>query len=167
METIPPLYWAHRHKIELWVSFPMQPVWGQSASYRRSYACFTEEWPVCLARGSCRGDEGLSIDGSPLPSIDGDAKTWAKHYFKTDWNPEATQIYQNTHGRPETLFMLLLTAMLSKLSLIHSSRLGEKGGTPSESFWNSFGFYILIYCNFLSIHLWFQWQTSCLNRSTC
>ena len=46
----------------------------------------------------------------------------------------------------------LLTATLS---FIHSSRLGEKGGTPSESrssSWNSFGFFIaFIY----SIHLFF------------
>ncbi|KAF3580879.1 hypothetical protein DY000_02035894 [Brassica cretica] len=58
----------------------------------------SEEWSVCLARGSCRGDEGLSIEGAPLVLIDGDARMWAK--------------------------------------------LGEKGGTPSESSWNSFGFYI-------------------------
>ncbi|KAF2555051.1 hypothetical protein F2Q68_00016119 [Brassica cretica] len=29
------------------------------------------QWSVCLARGSCRGDGGLSIDGAPLVSIDG------------------------------------------------------------------------------------------------
>ena len=40
----------------------MPPVGGQSASCSRSYACFTEEWSVWLARGRCRGDEGLSID---------------------------------------------------------------------------------------------------------
>ncbi|KAF2530740.1 hypothetical protein F2Q70_00031532 [Brassica cretica] len=54
----------------------MPPVRGQSASGSRRYACFTEEWSVCLARGNCRGDEGLSIDGAPLPSmpsINGDA----------------------------------------------------------------------------------------------
>ncbi|KAF2584615.1 hypothetical protein F2Q70_00035288 [Brassica cretica] len=39
----------------------MPPVLGQSASCSRRYARFTEEWSVCLARGSCRGDEGLSI----------------------------------------------------------------------------------------------------------
>ncbi|KAF3604125.1 hypothetical protein F2Q69_00035457 [Brassica cretica] len=53
----------------------------------RGYAHFIEEWSVCLARGNCRGNEGLSIDGeplpsidgAPLPSIDGDARIWAKH----------------------------------------------------------------------------------------
>ncbi|KAF3586441.1 hypothetical protein F2Q69_00029956 [Brassica cretica] len=35
------------------------------------------QWSVCLARGSCRGDGGLSIDGAPLVSIDGDARIWA------------------------------------------------------------------------------------------
>ncbi|KAF2543303.1 hypothetical protein F2Q68_00031347 [Brassica cretica] len=57
----------------------MLPVCGQSASCSRSYACFTVEWSVCLARGSCRGDEGLSINNTTLVSIDSDARTWAKH----------------------------------------------------------------------------------------
>ena len=56
----------------------MPPVSDQSASCSRSYACFTEEWPVCLARGSYRGDEGTSIDGAPIMSIDGDPKKQAK-----------------------------------------------------------------------------------------
>nr|VDD25014.1 unnamed protein product [Brassica oleracea] len=37
----------------------MPPVRGQSASCSRSYAHFTEEWLVCLARGSCREEEHL------------------------------------------------------------------------------------------------------------
>ncbi|KAG5384266.1 hypothetical protein IGI04_035736 [Brassica rapa subsp. trilocularis] len=37
------------------------------------------------------------------------------------------------------IYKPLLTATLSKLSLIHSSRLGEKGRTPSDSSWNSYG----------------------------
>ncbi|KAF3522419.1 hypothetical protein F2Q69_00049435 [Brassica cretica] len=50
----------------------------------RSYARYTEEWSVCLVRGGCRGDEGLSIEGAPLPSIDGDARIgdariWTEH----------------------------------------------------------------------------------------
>ena len=57
----------------------MPPVLGQSASCNRGYARFTEEWSVCLAKGSCRGDEGLSIDNTTLVSIDSDARTWAKH----------------------------------------------------------------------------------------
>ncbi|WZZ88408.1 hypothetical protein YC2023_116987 [Brassica napus] len=59
---------------------------SEQKEFNVSYARFTEKWLVCLARGSCRGDEGLSIDGAPLPSIDGaplpsidgDARTWAK-----------------------------------------------------------------------------------------
>ena len=35
------IFW---HKIELWVSFRMPPVWVQSASCSRSYACFIEGW---------------------------------------------------------------------------------------------------------------------------
>ena len=50
---IEPILW---NKIDLRVIFPMPPVWGQSAFYNRSYARFTEEWSVCLARVSCRGD---------------------------------------------------------------------------------------------------------------
>ncbi|KAF3609631.1 hypothetical protein DY000_02049456 [Brassica cretica] len=46
---------------------------AMDASYSRSYVHFTEEWSICLTRGSCRGDEGLSIDGAHLVSIDGDA----------------------------------------------------------------------------------------------
>ncbi|KAF3552745.1 hypothetical protein F2Q69_00015727 [Brassica cretica] len=40
---------------------------------------FSYGWRLCLARGSCRGDEGLSIDETALVLIDSDAKTWAKH----------------------------------------------------------------------------------------
>ncbi|KAF2561404.1 hypothetical protein F2Q70_00016391 [Brassica cretica] len=46
---------------------------------KRSQSAFTEEWSVCLARGSCRGDEGLSIDETTLVSIDSDARIWAEH----------------------------------------------------------------------------------------
>ncbi|WZZ58281.1 hypothetical protein YC2023_058388 [Brassica napus] len=52
----------------------MPLVCGQSASCSISYTRFTEKWSVCLARESCRGDEGLSIDGAPLPSIDAKVK---------------------------------------------------------------------------------------------
>ncbi|KAF2571613.1 hypothetical protein F2Q70_00004328 [Brassica cretica] len=45
----------------------------------RSYARFTEEWSICLARGSCRGDEGPSIDDTAFVSIDGDARIWVEH----------------------------------------------------------------------------------------
>ncbi|KAF3523135.1 hypothetical protein F2Q69_00049303 [Brassica cretica] len=57
----------------------MPPVLGQSTSCSRSYARFTEEWSVCLVRGSCRGDEGLSIDVAALVSVDSDARIWAEH----------------------------------------------------------------------------------------
>ncbi|KAF2560568.1 hypothetical protein F2Q70_00016910 [Brassica cretica] len=50
----------------------MPPVLGQSNGYIRSYSRFTEEWSICLARESCRGDEGTSIDGAPLVSIKGE-----------------------------------------------------------------------------------------------
>uniref|UniRef100_A0A0D3CFD2 Uncharacterized protein n=1 Tax=Brassica oleracea var. oleracea TaxID=109376 RepID=A0A0D3CFD2_BRAOL len=51
---------------------------NHQASCSRSYARFTEEWSVCLASGSCRGDDGLSIDNTALVSIDSDAKIWAE-----------------------------------------------------------------------------------------
>ncbi|WZZ32268.1 hypothetical protein YC2023_015669 [Brassica napus] len=51
----------------------------QNCTNARSYACFIEEWLVCLARGSCRGDEGLSIDETTLVSIESDATIWAEH----------------------------------------------------------------------------------------
>ncbi|KAF3595211.1 hypothetical protein DY000_02022682 [Brassica cretica] len=56
----------------------MPPVLGQSASSSRSYACSTEEWSLCLARGSCRRDERMSIDGAPIMSIGGDTRKQAK-----------------------------------------------------------------------------------------
>ena len=37
-----------------------------------------DRW-ACLKRGSCRGDEGLSIDETAVVSIEGDAKIWAEH----------------------------------------------------------------------------------------
>ncbi|KAF2555721.1 hypothetical protein F2Q68_00015711 [Brassica cretica] len=49
-----------------WSLFRVVTGSGKSASCNRSYARFTEEWSVCLARGSCRGDEGLSIDETAL-----------------------------------------------------------------------------------------------------
>ena len=73
---------------------------GQSASCSRRYARFTEEWSVCLARGSCRGDEGLSIDNTTLVSIDSDARMWAKHIsrpFKTQKPHEVTKIPLDDH----------------------------------------------------------------------
>ncbi|KAL0711859.1 hypothetical protein Bca4012_018837 [Brassica carinata] len=56
----------------------MPPVWGQSASCSRSYACFTEERSVCLAKESCREDEWMSIDATALVSIDMDLRMWAE-----------------------------------------------------------------------------------------
>ncbi|KAF2542668.1 hypothetical protein F2Q68_00031165 [Brassica cretica] len=54
---------------------------SQSTSSSRSYAYFTEEWSVCLLRGSCRGDEGLSIVETAFLSIDGDARIWAEIFY--------------------------------------------------------------------------------------
>ncbi|KAF2548794.1 hypothetical protein F2Q70_00020466 [Brassica cretica] len=52
----------------------MPPVRGQSTSCKRSYACFTEEWSVYLARGSCREEERMSIDAELLTLIDMDSR---------------------------------------------------------------------------------------------
>ncbi|KAF3556299.1 hypothetical protein F2Q69_00013086 [Brassica cretica] len=57
----------------------MPSVLDKSASCSRSYARFTEEWSVCLARESCRGDEGLSIDVTALLSVDNDARISAEN----------------------------------------------------------------------------------------
>ena len=82
-------------KIDLWVSFPIPPVWGQSASYSRSYDRFTEERYVCLARWSCRGDERMLIDDTALLSFDGDPTrraepiTWPTYAQKL---PQVTRI---------------------------------------------------------------------------
>ncbi|KAF2554872.1 hypothetical protein F2Q68_00015404 [Brassica cretica] len=55
----------------------MPPVSGQSASCSRTYASFTEEWSVCLARGSYREEKATSIDAALCTSIDGDPRSWA------------------------------------------------------------------------------------------
>ncbi|KAF3527183.1 hypothetical protein F2Q69_00046070 [Brassica cretica] len=57
----------------------MPPVLGQSASRSKRYACFTEEWSVCLARGSCREEERMLIDSELMISIDMDARMRAEH----------------------------------------------------------------------------------------
>ena len=74
------------HKIDLWVRFPIPPIGGHSASCSRSYARFTEECSVFLVRGSCRGDEGLSIDFKALVSVDSDDRIWPEHIL---WPTEA------------------------------------------------------------------------------
>ncbi|KAF3556264.1 hypothetical protein F2Q69_00013242 [Brassica cretica] len=51
----------------------------QSASCSRSYARFTKEWLVCLARGSCREEERMLTDAALLNSIDMDARMRAEH----------------------------------------------------------------------------------------
>ena len=86
-KKIESIFW---HKIELWVRFPMPSVSGQSASCSRSYARFTEEWSVCLARGSCREEKAASIDAAFCTSIDGDPRSWALYIL---W-PEVTTNYQ-------------------------------------------------------------------------
>ena len=77
------IFWK---RIELGVIFPMPPVWGQSASYSRSYSCFTNEVSVCLARGSCREHKGVSIDAALCISIDKNPRMWAEHIL---WPTEA------------------------------------------------------------------------------
>ncbi|KAF2542070.1 hypothetical protein F2Q68_00030840 [Brassica cretica] len=74
-----------------------------------AYARCTEEWPVCLARGSCRGDEGLSIDKTALVSIDSDARTWAKHITRPI---EAQKPHKNMDSR--SLEISLVTRRLRK-----------------------------------------------------
>ena len=116
----------------------MPPVWGQSAFYSRSYALFTEEWSVCLARRSCQGDERLSIDGVPMPSVDGDARIWSEHIL---WPTEIQKQPQITRIPLDDVkpFMCFLNhCWRLRFIFIYSFRLGENGGTPSESSWNSF-----------------------------
>ncbi|KAF2559474.1 hypothetical protein F2Q68_00016997 [Brassica cretica] len=48
---------------------------SQEKLYRsKSYARLTEEWSVCVARGSCREEEDTSI--ALCTSIDGDPRSW-------------------------------------------------------------------------------------------
>lgn len=71
------------HKIELRFSFTLPPVWDQWASYFKSYAHFTREWYVCLARWLCWRYEGVSIDTNPLVSNDIDARRLAESILWT------------------------------------------------------------------------------------
>ncbi|KAF2611763.1 hypothetical protein F2Q70_00010776 [Brassica cretica] len=64
-----------------------------------SYARFTEEWPVCLARRSCRGDEGLSIDETALVSIDSDARIWAEHVMILSFKSCESLLFSNLFQR--------------------------------------------------------------------
>ena len=79
--------------INIWVSFPIPLVWGQSASCSRSYSSFTEEWSVCLAREICREEEHMSIDAELLTSNDMDARMRAEHIL---WPTEAQKQLQIT-----------------------------------------------------------------------
>ena len=120
----------------------MPPVWGQSASYSRRYTCFTEEWSVCLARGSCRGDKGLSIDGAPLSSIDGDSRTWAKHISRPTEAQKQHKVTKYPWTTRNPIYVFLSHCWRLHAFFYSCSRLQEKGGTPSDSSYNSFGFYI-------------------------
>ena len=94
----------------------MPPVWGQSAPCSSSYARFTEEWSFCLARGSCRGDEGLSIDVAALVSIDSDARIWAEHILwplKPRSSPKLPEYPWTTRNPIYVISKPLLTATLS------------------------------------------------------
>ena len=89
---------------------------GQSASQGK----LSRRWMTVVRRST------LAIDQRWCHNMG-----WA--YFMTDWSPEATTNYQNTLRRPKTLFMCCLSHCW-RLSFIllffHSSRLGDKGGTP-------------------------------------
>ena len=134
--------------MELWVIFPIPPVWGQSASCGRSYAHFTEEWTVCLARGNCRGDEGLSIDITAFVSIDCDARIWAEHILwplKPRRNPKLPEYPWTTKNLIYVIYKSLLTATRS-LSFILLFFLVRREGRNSikvllELHW--FWFYII------------------------
>ena len=77
-------------------------------------------------------------------------------YFINDLGPEVTTYYQNTHGRPKTIFMCFLCCCwrLHFLYFILFIVLGEKKWTLSESCWLSFGFIIDFYH---LIHLFILW----------
>ncbi|KAF3590170.1 hypothetical protein DY000_02022017 [Brassica cretica] len=98
---------------------------GQSASRKEA----VQEMKDCrpMKQNWCRStvmpEYGLSIFYDRLKPI---SNQKLPEYAWTTKNP----IY--------VIYKPLLLATLAKLSLIHRSRLGEKGGTPSESFWNSF-----------------------------
>ncbi|KAF3555997.1 hypothetical protein F2Q69_00013822 [Brassica cretica] len=72
----------------------MPPGLGQSASCSRSYAHFTEDWSVCLARGSCGGDQGLSIDVTALLPVN----SIPKYYNSTSYLREYKSLLKKQQG---------------------------------------------------------------------
>ena len=71
---------------------------GCITAQRKSGTCedtkicsFTQDWYVCLARGSILRYEGVSIDTDPLVSLDTNVRM-GRVYFKTDLGHNSPQI---------------------------------------------------------------------------
>lgn len=80
---------------------------GCITAQRKSGTCedtkicsFTQDWYVCLARGSILRYEGVSIDTDAITGQD---------YFKTDIGPEVAANYQNVPRRLKIIFMCFLS----------------------------------------------------------
>ena len=157
------------YKIALWFIFQMPPVWGQSASLSISYVRFTEEWSVCLARGSCRGDEGLSIDNTALVSIDSDSRTWAKHISSPFEAQKPHQVTKIPMDDKNPIYVFLNHCWRQQTFYYHiilfSLRFGEKINSPLEIDWNFIGFTIDL--SIILFRLWFVLLLACLSNSSC
>ena len=145
----------------------MPPVWGQSATCRITYARFTEELSVFLARGSCRGDEWMSIDKTVLVSIDSDARTWAKHILRPieAHKPHKVSKIPTDDQKPFVCIYkpLLMATSFHYLILLFSLRFGENINSPSEIYWNSIGF-IIDFVSIILFTLWFILLILCLSN---
>lgn len=126
----------------------MPPVSGLFDGQIQIYVRFTEEWSELLARGSCRGDEEVSIGADPLcrstlipelgPSLIHD-RIRSRSHQKLPYAPRQLR----------TLLMCFISQCLGYAFLCcyfrFSFRLREKRGNPSNSSWNSFGSFIDFY----------------------
>ena len=103
--AIEPIVW---HTIELWVKFLMLPVWGQSASYNRSYAWFTGV--VYMPRKRKMLKIWRSVDRQHNLGVD---RRWfqkmGRAYFMTDLSPEVTTYLPECPWMTLTLFMFFLS----------------------------------------------------------
>ena len=152
------IYW---NKIELWVRFPLPPVWGQSTSYRRRYAHFVWRVVRLPRERKLSRIKRMSVDDTALVSIDGDPSRRAKPISWPTWAhklPQVTRVPLHDSKPYLCVFLSHCSWIRFIIFIVLSIRVGEKSGTPSESSCNSiflvFIFYIyssIIYVtNFMS-----------------
>lgn len=144
----------------------MPPVWGQSASCSRCYACFTEEWSVCLNERKPQR-RGMHIDRcNTLHIYQYGCKNVGRAYFMTDWSPWATTKLPKYHWTTKNpIYVFSKPLLTAKLYYIEFLGFGGKINSPSEIDWNSIGFIIDFY-SIILFKLWFLLLLPSLSNSS-